>query len=65
MSQEFVRERLFRPFETTKQTGMGIGTYESRQYVREIGGDLAVQSDEHKGSTFRIVLPVQEMSAAA
>lgn len=58
MTAQFVRERLFRPFETTKHNGMGIGTFESRQYVREIGGSLEVESEPEKGTRFRIVLPL-------
>jgi signal transduction histidine kinase len=38
MSPEFLRERLFKPFQTTKPAGMGIGAYESFQYVHELGG---------------------------
>ena len=38
MSDDFVRNRLFKPFNTTKQSGMGIGSYESLQYLRELGG---------------------------
>ncbi|GGY34204.1 XrtA/PEP-CTERM system histidine kinase PrsK [Pseudoduganella albidiflava] len=59
MSEAFLRERLFRPFETTKPAGMGIGVYESREYVRELGGRLDVHSRPGSGSTFRIVLPLQ------
>lgn len=44
MSEEFVRERLFKPFQTTKQAGMGIGAYESFQYVQELGGKITVDS---------------------
>src|SRR5205085_2015223 len=40
MPAEFIRERLFKPFETTKSTGMGIGVYESAQYIRSLGGDI-------------------------
>ena len=40
MSPEFVRERLFKPFETTKPAGMGIGVYESSQYVASLGGRI-------------------------
>ena len=39
-----VADRLFEPFETTKHNGMGIGTYESFQYIRELGGSIAVDS---------------------
>jgi len=58
MSHEFLRERLFRPFETTKAGGMGIGVYESREYLRELGGNLLVSSRVGDGSTFTIVLPL-------
>ena len=44
MTQEFIRDRLFRPFQTTKTAGMGIGAYESFQYVHELGGNIEVQS---------------------
>lgn len=59
MTESFMRERLFRPFETTKAAGMGIGVYESREYVRGLGGRLDVDSRPGSGSTFRIVLPLQ------
>jgi putative PEP-CTERM system histidine kinase len=59
MSEAFMHERLFRPFETTKPAGMGIGVYESREYVRELGGRLEVDSRPGRGSTFRIFLPLQ------
>ena len=57
MAPEFVRERLFRPFQTTKESGMGIGVYESRQYVAGLGGSLEVTSQPGKGTTVRIRLP--------
>jgi C4-dicarboxylate-specific signal transduction histidine kinase len=38
MSEDFIRNRLFKPFSSTKHSGMGIGTYESAQYIRELGG---------------------------
>jgi len=58
MSEEFINSRLFKPFESTKATGMGIGTYEARQYVRELGGKIDVESKAGKGTTFRVVLPL-------
>ena len=33
MSEEFIRERLFKPFDSTKSAGMGIGVFESREYI--------------------------------
>jgi putative PEP-CTERM system histidine kinase len=60
MSQEFIRDRLFRPFQTTKKTGMGIGAYESFQYVRELGGSISVQSEPGQGTEVTLLLPLFE-----
>jgi signal transduction histidine kinase len=60
MSAEFLRERLFKPFETTKPTGMGIGAYESDQYIRGVGGRIAVDSEVGKGTTVRVMLRVPQ-----
>jgi putative PEP-CTERM system histidine kinase len=57
MSPEFVRDRLFRPFQTTKATGMGIGVYESVQYLSRIGGDVEVESAPGAGTRVRVRLP--------
>lgn len=59
MSEQFIRERLFRPFESTKSMGMGIGTYESREYVRQLGGEILVDSSEGVGTTFVVRVPLQ------
>ncbi len=58
MTDEFVRTRLFRPFNTTKHNGMGIGTYESFQYIRELGGTIDVSSRAGEGTTITVLLPV-------
>ena len=58
MTAAFVRERLFRPFDSTKGAkGMGIGAYQTREYVRMLGGDVKVQSSPGTGTTFSIMLP--------
>jgi len=58
MSPEFVRDRLFKPFQTTKPTGMGIGAYESFQYVQELGGKISVQSEPDKGTQVTMLVPI-------
>ena len=58
MSEQFIRERLFTPFDTTKTAGMGIGVFESREYIREVGGSLEVRSEPQVGTTFRVILPL-------
>ncbi|HNC69269.1 MAG TPA: PEP-CTERM system histidine kinase PrsK, partial [Pseudomonadales bacterium] len=60
MDAEFIRERLFKPFDSTKGlTGMGIGAYESREFVRALGGEIHVRSQPGAGSTFRLLLPCE------
>lgn len=58
MTEEFIRERLFHPFQTTKVQGMGIGMYESFQYVGGIGGSIKVISAPNRGANFSIFLPL-------
>ena len=60
MSQDFIRDRLFKPFQTTKQAGMGIGAYESFQYVQELGGKIEVDSEVGVGTTVTVLLPMFE-----
>ena len=60
MSEEFIREKLFRPFESTKSVGMGIGVFESREYIGEIGGRLKVASSVSGGTTFHVALPLYQ-----
>ncbi len=60
MTEAFVRTRLFRPFNTTKQTGMGIGSHESWQYIRELGGSIAVDSEPGRGTVVTVLLPLFE-----
>ena len=59
MDETFIRERLFRPFDSTKgKAGTGIGVYEARDYVHRAGGDLEVISRVGEGTTFRVRLPL-------
>ena len=58
MTPEFVRDRLFKPFQTTKATGMGVGVYESAQYVTGLGGRILVDSTPDVGTRVRVVLPL-------
>jgi putative PEP-CTERM system histidine kinase len=60
MSDSFVRQRLFRPFDSTSpEIGMGIGAYQLRETIRTIGGTVAVQTKEGRGSLFLIRIPLQ------
>ncbi len=63
MSSEFLRERLFKPFQTTKAQGMGIGAYESLQYVQELGGKMDVQSEPGRGTCVTFLLPLLHLQS--
>ena len=58
MDEDFLRHRLFRPFDSTKGAkGMGIGAYQAREYARDLGGDVEVWSAPGQGTRFCIRLP--------
>ena len=57
MSADFLRERLSRPFQTTKASGMGIGVFETRQYLKEIGGGVHFESEPGRGTRVTLELP--------
>lgn len=59
MSREFLSQSLFRPFQTTKKNGLGIGMFQSKMIVEAHGGKIAVTSEPGKGTTFRVFLRVQ------
>ena len=57
MSRSFIEHRLFRPFSTTKKTGIGLGLYTCREVINASSGTIEVDSVEGAGTTFRVVLP--------
>lgn len=66
MEKEFVQERLFRPFDSTKGlTGMGIGAFEGRELFRALGGDVEVESEPGRGTRLRCRVPLSEPSRQA
>ncbi|MBS0330855.1 MAG: PEP-CTERM system histidine kinase PrsK [Proteobacteria bacterium] len=64
MDDEFIRTRLFQPFDSTKGAGMGIGAYECRETLRALGGNIEVDSTPGLGTHFRLSLPLDNYSPA-
>ena len=60
MTPEFLNRSLFRPFQTTKKNGLGIGMFQSKMIVEAHGGRITVDSEPGKGTVFRIFLPVRK-----
>ena len=59
MSPGFVRDSLFRPFQSTKKKGLGIGMFQTRMVVEAHGGTIQVESEAGKGTTVRVSLPAK------
>ncbi|MFT7560618.1 MAG: putative PEP-CTERM system histidine kinase [Flavobacteriales bacterium] len=59
MNEEFIRTKLFRPFESTKAgKGMGVGVYQAREYIESLGGEVSVESTPDRGSKFMLSIPL-------
>ena len=63
MDGDFVRNRLFQPFASTKPDGFGIGSFEARSLIAAMGGRLVVDSTPGEGSEFSIFLPAADDAA--
>jgi signal transduction histidine kinase len=59
ISPEFLRRSLFRPFQTTKKTGIGIGMFHCKTIVDAHQGRIEVESQPGQGTTFRVLLPIE------
>lgn len=59
MTADFIENRLFKPFDTTKgNAGMGIGVYDAQLFIEQAGGSIKVSSTLNEGTTFTIQLPL-------
>lgn len=61
MNEEFISEKLFQPFESTKGS-MGIGVFQVREFIYKLGGELEVESKVNEGTIFRLYIPVASKS---
>ena len=64
MDGDFIRNRLFQPFASTKTDGCGIGSFEARSLIAAMGGRLSVDSRPGHGTTFTIMLAAGPASIA-
>jgi putative PEP-CTERM system histidine kinase len=62
MTPAFMKSSLFRPFQTTKKKGLGIGMFQSKMIVEAHRGRILVESEPAVGTTFRIMLPLTHQS---
>jgi putative PEP-CTERM system histidine kinase len=63
MSEDFIKNSLFRPFRTTKKKGLGIGMFQAKMIVEAHRGKIQVESEPGAGTTFRVMLPLNRQAA--
>ncbi len=59
MSLDFIKTRLFKPFQTTKKKGLGVGLYQCKTILDAHSGKMKVKSAVGKGTDFFIYLPIK------
>jgi putative PEP-CTERM system histidine kinase len=65
MTQQFMTERLFKPFASTKEKGLGLGLFQCREIAQAHGGGIDVTSQPGRGTTFRVSIPCQKVATVA
>ena len=63
MTEQFIKNSLFRPFRSTKKKGLGIGMFQSKTIVEAHHGKIYVESELGVGTTFRVMLPLKSQKA--
>jgi hypothetical protein len=63
MTEQFIKNSLFRPFRSTKKKGLGIGMFQSKTIVEAHHGKIQVESELGVGTTFRVMLPLKCQTA--
>ena len=58
MSADFLKDSLFRPFQTTKKQGLGVGMFQAKMIVEAHRGNIQVKSEPGSGTTFQVMLPL-------
>lgn len=58
MTADFINMKLFKPFQSTKPNGLGLGLYHCHEIIKQLNGSIWVKSKINKGTTFFISLPV-------
>jgi hypothetical protein len=59
MTEQFIKNSLFRPFRSTKKKGLGIGMFQSKTIIEAHHGKIHVESELGVGTTFRVMLPLK------
>lgn len=54
-----IQEKVFSPFFTTKANGNGFGLAEVHKVIQAHGGSIKLKSEENKGTTFTLIIPMQ------
>lgn len=57
---EEVMSKIFDPFFSTKKDGTGLGLAISKNFIEEMGGEIKIISEENKGTTVIVSLPIAE-----
>jgi signal transduction histidine kinase len=61
LTEEFVKDRLFKPFQTTKPTGTGIGLWHVKNMAQQVGARVLLDNRRTRGAAFTIVFPDEEL----
>jgi putative PEP-CTERM system histidine kinase len=60
MSEDFIKNSLFRPLRTTKRKGLGIGMFQAKMIIEAHSGNIQVESAIGSGTIFRVLLPLMQ-----